>query len=128
MAAFVSRVNPEWVRKKPSLQLKETPFMTVMDYAGGRDAKIRSVERQIPEPTSLNETELPFRLVGDLIMKCIYQYTIISAQKISDIIKLPYFGVIDSVLNNLRKAELIEVGGSEGLGDMAYQWVLTPKG
>jgi hypothetical protein len=102
--------------------------MTVMDYAGGRDAKIRSVERQIPEPTSLNETELPFRLVGDLIMKCIYQYTIISAQKISDIIKLPYFGVIDSVLNNLRKAELIEVGGSEGLGDMAYQWVLTPKG
>ncbi len=102
--------------------------MSVMDYAGGRDSKIKTVERLIPEPTSLAEAELPFRMVGDLIMKVIYQYTIVSAQKISDILKLPYFGVIDAVMVNLRKAELVEVGGSDGLGDMAYQWVLTPKG
>ncbi len=102
--------------------------MTMIDYSGGRDAKVRNVERLLPEPLSVDETELPVRLIGDLIMKTIYQYTIVAAQRIADIIKLPYFGVIEATLTNLRKAELVEVGGSEGLGDMAYQWVLTPKG
>ncbi len=102
--------------------------MSVMDFAGGRDSKVRAVERLIPEPTSVAETELPVRMVGDLVMKVIYQYTLISAQRICDIIKVPYFGVVDEVMVNLRKAELIEVGGQEGLGDLAYQWVLTPKG
>ncbi len=99
-----------------------------MEYAGGREAKIKSVERLIPESNTVAETELPSRIIGDLVMKAIYQYTIISAQRIADIIKLPYFGVIEPTLVNLRKAELVEIGGSEGLGDLAYQWVLTPKG
>ena len=101
--------------------------MSIADYTG-RDVKLRNVERLIPEPNSIPETEIPVRLVGDLIMKVIYQYTIISAQRIADIIKLPYFGVIEASLTGLRRAELVEVGGSDGLGDMAYQWVLTPKG
>ncbi|HEX2910238.1 MAG TPA: ATP-binding protein [Chloroflexia bacterium] len=102
--------------------------MTIKEFAGDYESKLRSVERLIPEPSSIPETELPTRLVGDLVMKCVYQYTVISAQKIADIIKLPYYGVVDSALNNLRKAELLEIGGSEGLGEIAYQWVLTPKG
>jgi predicted ATPase with chaperone activity len=98
------------------------------EYIGLRDTKLRNLERLLPEPTSIAETGIPINVISDLIMKAIYQYTIISAQKISDIIKLPYFGVVERAILELRKAELIDVGGSEGLGEMAYQYELTPKG
>jgi predicted ATPase with chaperone activity len=92
------------------------------------DARLRNIERLIPEPSSLAETEISQRIIGDLVIKIIYQYTLISATKIAEHMKLPYFGVIELVLVQLRKAEIIDMGGSEGLGDMAYQYVLTPKG
>jgi predicted ATPase with chaperone activity len=102
------------------------------DFAGTgvgyRDNRLRNIDRLIPEPTSLADTGLPSNLISDLIMKAIYQYTIVSAQRIADLIKLPYFGVVERSLIELRKAELVDVGGSEGLGEMAYQYVLTPKG
>ncbi len=102
--------------------------MTVTEFAGGRDARSRTVERLIVEPTSPAEVELPTRMLGDLVLKAIYQFTILSAQKICDLIKLPYFGVLEHTFVHLRNAELVEVGGSQGLGDLAYMWLLTPKG
>ncbi len=96
--------------------------------SGVRDPQAPRVERMLVEPTSLAETNIPPNLINDLLMKVIYQYTLISAQKIADIIKLPYFGVVETALQSLRRAELVDVGGSEGLGEMAYQYVLTPKG
>ena len=102
--------------------------MPIAQYIGMNDTRNRQVERIIPEPTSVNDTGLPVRLIGDLVMKAIYQTTIISAQKIAEMIKLPFFGVVEPVIISLRKAELVDVGGSEGLGEMAYQYVLTPKG
>ncbi|NWJ48514.1 MAG: ATP-binding protein [Chloroflexi bacterium] len=80
------------------------------------------------EPTNIQETEISQRIIGDLVIKLIYQITIISAQKMAETIKLPYFGVVEPVINQLRKAEIIDIGGSEGLGESAYQYVLTPKG
>jgi predicted ATPase with chaperone activity len=92
------------------------------------DTRLRNVEKLIPEPGSLMETEITQRIIGDLIIKLINQYNIISAAKMAEIIKLPYFGVIEPVIVQLRKADVIDLGGSEGLGDAAYQYVLTPKG
>ncbi len=104
--------------------------MSMSNFAGTRnyDARLRTLERLIPEPTNVAETEISQRIIGDLCIKIIYEYTIISATKMAEIIKLPYFGVIEPILVQLRKAEVIDLGGSEGLGDMAYQYVLTPKG
>ncbi|WJW68447.1 ATP-binding protein [Candidatus Chlorohelix allophototropha] len=92
------------------------------------DSRLRNVERLISEPTNIQETEISQRIIGDLVIKLIYQITIISAQKMAETIKLPYFGVVEPVINQLRKAEIIDIGGSEGLGESAYQYVLTPKG
>jgi hypothetical protein len=108
--------------------VKENSIMSVADYSANHNTRLKQVEGLIPGPTSLAETGIPPRLIGDLVMKAIYQHSIISANQISDIIKLPFFGVIEPLLVMLRKAELVDVGGSEGLGDMAYQWVLTPHG
>lgn len=102
--------------------------MTMATFVDGPESRNRQIERLLGEPASVKETELPVRLIGDLILKVIYQYTSCSAQRIAEAVKLPYFNVIEPVTNSLRKAELIEIGGSEGLGEMAYVYVLTPKG
>lgn len=102
--------------------------MAIADYINNHNTRLKQVENLIPDPTTLAETEIPLRLIGDLIMKAIYQYSIISGSHVSDIIKLPYFGVMEPIMATLRKAGLIEFEGSEGLGDMAYRWVLTDKG
>jgi hypothetical protein len=88
----------------------------------------KETEKLIQESSSIQETGVTPRLIGDLCLKIIHQFSIVSARRMGEITKLPYYGVIDPTLVNLRKAELIEVGGSEGLGEMAYQYVLTPKG
>lgn len=102
--------------------------MAIADYISNQNNRLKQVEALLPGPTTLAETEIPSRLIGDLIIKAIHQYSIISANQIAEIIKLPFFGVIEPLLTTLRKADLIDVGGSEGLGEMAYKWVLTPKG
>ncbi len=99
------------------------------DYATAyRDTRMRNIERLIGESTSVLETGIPRNLISDLVMKVIYQFTMVSAQRVAENIKLPYFGVVEQSLLDLRKAELVDIGGSEGLGEMAYLYVLTPKG
>lgn len=101
--------------------------MAIADY-NTNSIRMKQVEGLIPAPNNLIETDIPVRVIGDLVIKAIHQFSIISVRTLSDIIKLPFFGVIEPVLETLRRAELVEVGGSEGLGEMTYQWVLTAKG
>lgn len=101
--------------------------MAIADYSAN-SIRMKQVEGLIPAPTGLTDTDIPVRVIGDLIIKAIHQYSIISVKTLSDIIKLPFFRVLEPVLDTLRKADLVAVGGSEGLGEMTYQWVLTAKG
>ncbi len=101
--------------------------MAIADF-NTNSIRMKQVEGLIPAPNNLADTDIPVRLIGDLVLKAIHQYSIISVSLLSDIIKLPFFGVIEAALETLRRAELVEVGGSEGLGEMTYQWVLTAKG
>ena len=52
----------------------------------------------------------------------------ITAQTISDEICLPFYNIVDRALTVLKKEELIEVAGSNGFGELAYQYSITPKG
>jgi predicted ATPase with chaperone activity len=62
------------------------------------------------------------------VLKFIYFNNQITAQVISDEICLPFFNVVDKALSLLKREELIEVGGSHGFGELAYQYSVTPKG
>jgi DNA-binding PadR family transcriptional regulator len=101
--------------------------MTIANYSTS-NIRLKQVEGLLPAPTSVADTDIPPQLIGDLVMKAIHQYTTLSVTRISDMLKLPFFGVIEPVLMSLRKSELVEISHSEGLGEMTYQWVLTPKG
>ena len=65
----------------------------------------------VKEPTSLEETGLDLAFLADLVLKVIYFNNAVTAQRITEILCLPYFNVIDRALVMLRREELMGVGG-----------------
>jgi predicted ATPase with chaperone activity len=80
------------------------------------------------EPNSVEQTGLDLAHIADLALKFIYFNNQITAQTIADEICLPFYNVIDKALSALKREELIEVAGSNGFGELAYQYSITPKG
>ncbi len=80
------------------------------------------------EPSSVEQTGLDLAAIADLALKFIYFNNQITAQTISDEMCLPFYNVVDKSLMVLKREELIEVAGSNGFGELAYQYSITPKG
>ncbi len=82
----------------------------------------------IKEPSSVEETGLDLAFIADLALKFIFFNTMTTAQSVTDTVALPFYNVVDRALTVLKREELIEVAGSSGFGELAYQYVVTPKG
>ena len=46
----------------------------------------------------------------------------------AEIVKLPFTGVIDQVMDFLKREKFVEVRGSGGLGEAGYQYLISQKG
>ena len=82
----------------------------------------------VREPASLEDTGLDLSFIADLVLKAIYFNNAITAQRITEILCLPYYNVVDRALTLLKREELIEVVGSNGFGELGYQHGISPKG
>ena len=82
----------------------------------------------VREPASVEDTGLTVQFIADLVLKAIYFNNAITAQRITEILCLPYFNVVDRALTLLKREELIEVSGSNGFGELGYQHGISPKG
>lgn len=82
----------------------------------------------VAEPQSVAETGLDLSFIADLVLKVIYFNSGITAQTVADTVCLPFFNIVDKALTALKREELIEVGGSSGFGELAYQYTITVKG
>jgi predicted ATPase with chaperone activity len=82
----------------------------------------------VAEPQSVADTGLELAVIADLALKVIYFNSGITAQAVSDTLCLPFFNIVDKALILLKREELIEVGGSNGFGELAYQYAATVKG
>lgn len=80
------------------------------------------------EPGAIEQTGLDLAFIADLTLKSIYFQSVATGQAISDQLCLPYFNVVERALTQLKREELVEISGSLGIGEMAYQYGLTPKG
>ena len=80
------------------------------------------------EPSAIEQTGLDLSFISDLALKAIYYQNAITAQALSDLLCLPYFNVVERALAQLKRDEMIEVTGSQGFGELAYQFQTTPKG
>ncbi|TEU22361.1 MAG: ATP-binding protein [Anaerolineales bacterium] len=79
-------------------------------------------------PKSIEGTGLTLGFLADLAIKIMYFEGYISGYEIAEAMKLPYSGVVDEVLEFLKREQFCEVKGAGGLGESAYQYVISLKG
>jgi predicted ATPase with chaperone activity len=64
----------------------------------------------------------------DLALKIMYFEGNISGYELAEQMKIPYTGVMDRVLEFLKREKLVEVRGSGGFSESAYQYAIADKG
>jgi len=87
-----------------------------------------SMEGYISEPKSVEDTELTMGFLADLTLKLAYYKSDMSSTEIAFELCLPFVGVMEGVLDFLKREELVEISGSKGFGERGYQWVITGRG
>jgi hypothetical protein len=85
-------------------------------------------ESYIPEPKSVEDMGLTMGFLADLTLKLTYYKSEMSSVEIAAELCLPFVGVMERVLEFLKREELVEISGSKGFGERGYQWVITGKG
>jgi MoxR-like ATPase len=88
------------------------------------------VQQFIPPPIhSVEDTGLSFLWLQDHILKVMYFQGYLSGFRIAEEIALPFSGVVDQVLEALKREKLLEVRSSQmGLGEGSYQYAITGAG
>ncbi len=81
-----------------------------------------------PEIQSIRETGLSPQFLADLALKIIYYASSISGYDIAVAMKLPYLGVLDQVLESLKRDLYIEVRSGSALTTASYTYAVTSKG
>jgi predicted ATPase with chaperone activity len=95
---------------------------------GGKDAARTPF---LPPPiTRIEDTGLSGLWLQDLALKVLYFEGYLSGFKIADAIALPFAGVVDQILEVMKREKLIEVKSAQqmGLGEGAYIYGITGLG
>ena len=90
----------------------------------------QSGEPFVPQPVmNIEDTGLSLLWLQDLVLKVMYFQGYLTGYKIAEEITLPFSGVVDQILEALKRDKLIEVRSSQmGLGEGAYLYAITSAG
>lgn len=80
------------------------------------------------EPKSIADTGLDVGFLSDLVLKVLYFQGNMAGAEIAGVVRLPYIGVVDQVVEFLRREQMVEVKGGAGLNEAAYRLAITGKG
>ncbi|WP_298008317.1 MULTISPECIES: AAA family ATPase [Anaerolinea] len=82
-----------------------------------------------PPIVNLEDTGLSPLWLQDLVLKVMYFQGYLTGYKIAEEIALPFSGVVDQIVETLKREKLIEVRSSQmGLGEGAYLYAITGAG
>jgi hypothetical protein len=82
-----------------------------------------------PGITRIDDTGLSPLWLQDLALKILYFQGYLSGFKIAEEMALPFTGIIDQILDSLKREKFVEVRSSQvGLGEGAYQYAITGAG
>jgi len=98
--------------------------------AGQTTAATDTHAQYIPPPISkIEDTGLSPLWVQDLALKILYFQGYLTGFKMAEELALPFAGVVDQILETLKREKLVEVKSSQmGLGEGAYQYAITGAG
>ncbi len=100
----------------------------LVERSGGNSAG--SPAAFVPPPvTKIEQTGLSPLWIQDLTLKILYYEGYATGFKIAEELALPFSGLVDLILNFLKREKLVEVKSSElGLGEGAYVYTITGAG
>ncbi len=81
-----------------------------------------------PEPTTIEETGLGLGFLSDLALKILYFQGYVTGAEIADKMRLPFMGVVERIMEFLKREMLCEIKGAGGLGQSSYRYTITGKG
>lgn len=82
-----------------------------------------------PAPRSLKETGLGLGFVADLALKILYSEGYFSGVDWCERLRLPFAGVVEEVVEFLKREKLLEIRGvTGGFTQANYQYAITAKG
>lgn len=97
-----------------------------------RPAKTTNPLPGVFSPPSINKVEdtgLAILWLQDLALKIIYFQGYLTGLKIAEALALPFAGIVDQILEGLKRDKMIEVRSSQmGLGESAYLYAITGAG
>ncbi len=85
----------------------------------------------VPSPiTNIEDTGLSALWLQDLVLKILYFQGYLSGFKIAEEIALPFSGIVDQIMEALKKEKFVEVKSSQqmGLGEGSYIYGITGLG
>src|SRR5438477_4758237 len=80
-----------------------------------------------PVVEHVDDTGVEAGFIADLILKIIYFHSVIPAGKIADVLRLPFSGVVDGLIEDLKLNHFVEVQGTDSPLRVTYKYVLTDK-
>jgi hypothetical protein len=78
-------------------------------------------------PTVIEETGLNRTLLSENILRTIYNKSRATGAEIAQHLRL-FYGVVEPLIQDLRRAEYIDIIGQRGYGDINYEYILTSRG
>ncbi len=83
-----------------------------------------------PAVTQVEQTGLSALWLQDLALKILYFQGYLSGFKVAEEMALPFAGLVDQILEALKREKFVEVKSSQqmGLGEGAYQYAITGAG
>jgi predicted ATPase with chaperone activity len=95
----------------------------------GEKSHSESMQFVPPPMQKIEDTGLPLLWLQDLVLKVMYFQGYQSGFKIAEAIALPFTGIVDQILESLKKEKLIEIKSAQmGLGEGAYVYSITGAG
>jgi MoxR-like ATPase len=107
------------------MALPRSPIRTASEVPRPSTASMRFV----PAPISrVEDTGLPQLWLQDLALKVLYFRGYLTGFKVAEAMALPFAGMVDQILEALKREKFVEVKTQVGFGEGSYQYAITGAG
>ncbi len=107
------------------MSLPRTPTRDQIATRGGTSPQLRFIP---PPITRLEDTGLSSLWLQDLALKILYFRGYLTGFNVAEAVTLPFAGLVDQILEALKREKFVEVKTQVGLGEGSYQYAITGAG
>jgi predicted ATPase with chaperone activity len=81
-----------------------------------------------PPVATIEDTGLQLIYLSDLALKILYNSGYLTGFRVAELMALPFNGLVEDILEFLKREKLVEVKGAGGFGEGAYMYAITGAG